>query len=192
MQAIPARGQGVISVDTTTVSPNTCGAMVGIRRVSRLAFVTGLIGLGAACTPSKEDAPFAFSQTSGGSGTLSGGSGGRGPEAGAGGRNAQAGTGGTSSQAGMSSAGMSTAGSGGLMEPGPTECDSFVVTGDPTSTTGATWTYQSTDNAVEYSLEGVLFSPPGDGPFPAVEIHHGKDGSIKNYTPTVAKTMVTW
>jgi dienelactone hydrolase len=87
---------------------------------------------------------------------------------------------------------MSSAGSGGLMGPGLTLCDSFIVTGDPTAATGATWTYQSTDEGVEYSLEGVLFSPPGEGPFPAVEIHHGKDGSIKNYTPSVARVMVTW
>jgi dienelactone hydrolase len=71
-------------------------------------------------------------------------------------------------------------------------CGAFVLTGDPRTTTGATWTYQSTDQGVRYALEGVLFVPSGTGPFPAVLISHGKGGTPRGYSATIARTVVTW
>jgi dienelactone hydrolase len=78
----------------------------------------------------------------------------------------------------------------------PTEptvnCSAFVVTGDPRSAGGATWTYQSTDSGTRYVLEGVLFLPAGAGPFPAVIISHGKGGAPRGYSANVARNMVAW
>ncbi len=72
-------------------------------------------------------------------------------------------------------------------------CGGFVVTGNPRSTVGANWTYRSTDQGVRYVLEGVLFVPPtGSAPFPAVVVSHGRGGTPRAYSATVARTMVTW
>lgn len=71
-------------------------------------------------------------------------------------------------------------------------CSGFVVTGDRTSNEGATWTYQSTDEGVQYALEGILFSPAGDGPFPGVVVNHGKDGTPWGYSSIVAREMAAW
>jgi dienelactone hydrolase len=71
-------------------------------------------------------------------------------------------------------------------------CSGFVVSGDPRSPNGATWTYQSTDLGVRYTLAGVLFIPSGTGPFPAVLISHGKGGQPNGYSANIARTMVGW
>jgi len=71
-------------------------------------------------------------------------------------------------------------------------CDRFVVEGDPTTPDGATFTYASTDAAVQYALEGVLFVPPGSGPFPAALVSHGSGGLPTSYSATIAREMVTW
>lgn len=71
-------------------------------------------------------------------------------------------------------------------------CTAFRVTGNPVSTTGATWTYQSTDAGVRYALEGILFVPNGSGPFPAVLVSHGKGGMPRGYSANIARTMVGW
>ncbi|MFM7661341.1 MAG: hypothetical protein ACKO6A_01585, partial [Bacteroidota bacterium] len=49
----------------------------------------------------------------------------------------------------------------------------FVLTGNPESVNGATWTYQQTINGTVYDLKGILFKPVGSGIFPAVIINHG-------------------
>lgn len=73
------------------------------------------------------------------------------------------------------------------------DCSRFLVSGIPTSTTGATWTYDSVDGGVHYVLKGILFKPAsGTGPFPAVVISHGKGGTARGYSATVARTMVGW
>jgi dienelactone hydrolase len=72
------------------------------------------------------------------------------------------------------------------------ECSAFLVTGDPHSQLGATWTYDSTDDGVRYVLEGVLFTPPGSGPFGAVIVSHGKGGTPSAYSASIARTFVTW
>jgi dienelactone hydrolase len=71
-------------------------------------------------------------------------------------------------------------------------CSAFTITGDPRSPNGATWTYQSTDLGVHYALEGVLFVPAGEGPFPAVVISHGKGGTPRAYSANIARTIVGW
>src|SRR5262245_18316443 len=49
----------------------------------------------------------------------------------------------------------------GHLTPPNVECSSFVVSGDPRSANGASWTYRSTDLGVRYVMEGVLFLPSG-------------------------------
>src|SRR5215470_17909352 len=72
------------------------------------------------------------------------------------------------------------------------DCGAFAVTGNPQSQLGATWTYDSTDDGVHYVLQGVLFTPSGSGPFPAVVLSHGKGGAPRGYSAAIARTMVTW
>ena len=68
----------------------------------------------------------------------------------------------------------------------------FTVTGDPTSTNGATWTYQAASGGVTYDLQGILFTPAGSGTFPAVIVSHGAGGNVNAYSRSVARTMVAW
>jgi len=60
---------------------------------------------------------------------------------------------------------------------GPDSTPAFVVTGNPESTTGATWAFKATVDGVAYDLTGVLYKPVGPGPFPAVVLSHGSDGN---------------
>jgi len=113
------------------------------------------------------------------------------PPAAVAGQGASGGTGGdsaagTSGTGGTAGTGATTAGGGGV------DCNAFVVTGDRTAVEGATWTYQSTDDGVAYSLEGILFAPAGDGPFPGVVINHGKDGTVWRYSALIANEMRSW
>jgi len=71
-------------------------------------------------------------------------------------------------------------------------CSAFVVSGNPRTTTGANWTYRSTDQGVFYSMEGVLFVPTTAAPYPAVVVSHGKGGTPRGYSATIARTMVGW
>lgn len=70
----------------------------------------------------------------------------------------------------------------------------FVLTGNPESTNGATWTYSATVNAVVYNLKGLLYKPTGTGTFAAVIINHGTGGNTApgGYSDLVAKEMVNW
>ncbi|WP_421800521.1 PKD domain-containing protein [Haliscomenobacter sp.] len=77
--------------------------------------------------------------------------------------------------------------------PATVNCNNFILSGNPESlSNGATWKYQSTDNGVQYDLQGVLFKPQGAGPFPVVLINHGTGGSAASYSKSVAKEMVKW
>jgi len=67
-----------------------------------------------------------------------------------------------------------------------------VITGDPTSAAGATWTYRDTIDGVEFDLAGVLRRPAGSGPFPAVIISHGFGGNARGYSNNVGAEMVQW
>lgn len=66
----------------------------------------------------------------------------------------------------------------------------LTIQGDPVS--GAVWTYQATDGGVTYDLEGILFKPSGNGPFPAVIINHGTGFTVHEYSRAIAEEMVTW
>jgi dienelactone hydrolase len=69
----------------------------------------------------------------------------------------------------------------------------FVLTGNPQSANGATWTYQDTINSIVYDLEGILFVPtPGMPPYPAVIINHGTGGNAYGYSRNMARQMVQW
>jgi dienelactone hydrolase len=68
----------------------------------------------------------------------------------------------------------------------------FLLTGDPTSANGATWTYQAATGGVTYDLQGILFKPAGSGTFPAVIVSHGAGGNANGYSRTIARTMVAW
>lgn len=68
----------------------------------------------------------------------------------------------------------------------------MVITGDPVSAAGATWSYRDTVNGVVYDLEGVLRRPAGAGPFPAVIISHGFGGNARGYSNNVGAQMVQW
>jgi dienelactone hydrolase len=68
----------------------------------------------------------------------------------------------------------------------------FKLEGDPASTNGATWTYESKDDGVDYKLNGILFRPAGKGPFPAVLISHGQGNTANLYGAKVAREMVKW
>jgi dienelactone hydrolase len=67
----------------------------------------------------------------------------------------------------------------------------FVISGDPASTRGASWTYNSTDNGTEYDLYGTLFKPAGSGPFPGGVLNHGVNGAPSDMT-SVATAMRGW
>jgi dienelactone hydrolase len=69
--------------------------------------------------------------------------------------------------------------------------EGLVITGDPEEQTGARWTY-SENGTIVYDLQGTLFKPPGNGPFPAVVLNHGTSGSAFTYSSSIAKTMVKW
>lgn len=75
---------------------------------------------------------------------------------------------------------------------GSVRCSAFRITGTPSSSSGATWTYQSTDDGVTYSLKGILLAPSGAGPFPAVVVSHGKGGSATSYSRSVGLIMRPW
>jgi dienelactone hydrolase len=68
----------------------------------------------------------------------------------------------------------------------------FVVNGNPESASGATWTYRGTVDNVDYDLSGVLLKPAGAGPFPAVILSHGSEGSAEFFASLIAPTMVHW
>lgn len=69
---------------------------------------------------------------------------------------------------------------------------SFVLTGNPANASGASWTFKGTVDSITYDLTGVLYKPQGAGPFPAVVLSHGHDGTASFYASLVAPTMVSW
>src|SRR5215475_11857213 len=79
-----------------------------------------------------------------------------------------------------------------ISPPAQGSLNGFTLTGDPTSANGATWTYTETVNGVAYDLSGLLFKPPGAGPFPAVIISHGFGGNARGYASNIAREMRNW
>jgi dienelactone hydrolase len=76
--------------------------------------------------------------------------------------------------------------------PPPDPLAGFTLSGDPTSSSGATWTYRATVDGTAYDLEGILLKPSGTGPFPAVIISHGAGGASTGYSRAIARVMVGW
>ena len=74
--------------------------------------------------------------------------------------------------------------------PGGT-AQAFQLTGDPASSSGATWTYKATTVGVPYDLRGILKKPVGTGPFPAVILSHGGEQNALTML-SAATEMVTW
>jgi dienelactone hydrolase len=74
----------------------------------------------------------------------------------------------------------------------PDSTGDFVVTGNPESQSGATWTFRGVIDGVAYDLAGVLLKPPGPGPFPAVVLSHGSEGSGAFFASLIGPTMVQW
>jgi dienelactone hydrolase len=68
----------------------------------------------------------------------------------------------------------------------------FTVTGNPESASGATWTFRGTVDGVTYDLAGILLKPAGPGPFPAVVLSHGSEGSAALFGLAIGPTMVKW
>lgn len=54
--------------------------------------------------------------------------------------------------------------------------------------TGNAFTYNAPDGLVT----GILFKPPGNGPFPGVLISHGRGGSATGFSLAHAQTLVQW
>jgi dienelactone hydrolase len=68
----------------------------------------------------------------------------------------------------------------------------FNIVGNPEATTGAKWTFRKTVDGVDYDLSGILYKPTGPGPFPAVILSHGSDGSAEFLGAMLAPVMVQW
>ena len=77
-------------------------------------------------------------------------------------------------------------------EPGADSLGTFRVNGDPAMPNGAAWTFTGTLDGTRYDLAGVLYKPSGPGPFPAVLLNHGSDGSAPFFASLLAPTMVQW
>lgn len=89
--------------------------------------------------------------------------------------------------------GITSCGSSGVTASLGTKSDTgFVISGNPESAAGATWTYRGTVNGTTYDLAGVLLKPPGAGPFPAVLLSHGSEGSASFFASLIAPTLVNW
>jgi dienelactone hydrolase len=74
----------------------------------------------------------------------------------------------------------------------PVTCSALTITGDATTSTGARWIYQSTDEGIFYALTGTLFVPSGPGPFAGAVVSHGYGGSANGYAANVARVMRDW
>jgi dienelactone hydrolase len=91
-----------------------------------------------------------------------------------------------------SAAAMACGGGSSTVSTAPADTSGFVVTGSPASPGGATWTFHGTVDGITYDLAGVLLKPPGAGPFPAVILSHGSEGSASFFASLIGPTMVQW
>jgi dienelactone hydrolase len=68
----------------------------------------------------------------------------------------------------------------------------LLITGDPESASGATWTLIGMLDGTAVDLQGILLKPRGRGPFPAVVLSHGAGGSARSYGRELGHVMRTW
>jgi dienelactone hydrolase len=68
----------------------------------------------------------------------------------------------------------------------------LLITGDPESASGATWTLVGTLDGTTVDLQGFLLKPRGRGPFPAVVLSHGAGGNAQSYGLKLGSVMRTW
>jgi len=67
-----------------------------------------------------------------------------------------------------------------------------IVTGNPESADGATWTMSGTLEGTRVELQGILLKPRGRGPFPAVVLSHGAGGNAQTYGRALGTVMRKW
>ena len=67
-----------------------------------------------------------------------------------------------------------------------------IVTGNPESVDGATWTMSGTLEGTRVELQGILLKPRGRGPFPAVVLSHGAGGNAQTYGRALGTVMRKW
>src|SRR6478672_9929831 len=67
-----------------------------------------------------------------------------------------------------------------------------IITGNPESADGATWTMSGTLEGTRVELEGILLKPRGRGPFPAVVLSHGAGGNAQTYGRALGTVMRKW
>ena len=66
------------------------------------------------------------------------------------------------------------------------------ITGNPESTSGATFTLVGTLDGTPVDLQGFLLKPRGRGPFPAVVLSHAAGGNAQSYGRELGSVMRTW
>lgn len=96
------------------------------------------------------------------------------------------------SLASCATASPAASGASSAIAPSAQDSGSFVIAGDPRQSGGSRWSFRGTVAGTRYDLTGVLLVPPGDGPFPAVVLSHGSQGSAQFVANQVGRTMVGW
>lgn len=87
---------------------------------------------------------------------------------------------------------LSACGSSGRATTSVGDTTAFVIQGNPEAAGGATWHFRDVVDGTQYDLTGVLLKPPGPGPFPAVLLSHGSEGSAALLASLLGPTMVQW
>jgi dienelactone hydrolase len=81
----------------------------------------------------------------------------------------------------------------GAITPPVVSCSAFRITrGAPTDAMGARWSYSSVDDGETFFIEGVVFAPPGAGPFPALVLSHGAGSGLDDWLARVGPEFRDW
>src|SRR5580765_16816 len=68
----------------------------------------------------------------------------------------------------------------------------LIITGDPESAAGATWTLTGMLEGTAVDLQGILLKPRGRGPFPAVVLSHPAGSTAQSYGRELGPVMRKW
>jgi dienelactone hydrolase len=68
----------------------------------------------------------------------------------------------------------------------------LLISGDPESEDGATWTLSGMLDGTYVDLQGILLKPHGRGPFPAVVLSHPSGGTAQSYGHKLGAVMRNW